>query len=212
MSDFEYSNLSSDNSSDEEVVTQVFTQKKKPDKNSIKVSRELQLHYSNLFIDSFTLIDLFVKSKTLTYNSFLEHFGSTKFHQIYAKRKYELKHPSVSPHHFITTTQDALAVASKFLRSHSKKARIGAVYLLFTLYRTQPLKTYLINVKMEPEDYHNTKELVNKYLNEGITHPAYCFYDLDIKRQITITANAVNPCLEVSFSNTFCLVSYFFLL
>lgn len=203
MSEFEYSNLSSDNSSDEELVTQVFTQKKKPDINTIKVRKELQLHYSNLFIDSFTLIDLFVKSKKLTYNSFLEYFESTNFHQIYTKHKFESKHVSVSPHHFITTTQDALAVASKFLRSHSREARIGAVYLLFTLYRTQPLKTYLINVKMEPKDYHNTKELVKEYLNEGLTHPAYCFYDLDIKRRITITASTVNPCLEVSFQTRF---------
>lgn len=196
MSDFEYTDLSDDGSDDENPV---IPSKSKLD-NPYKVSKELRLHYASLFIDSFNLIDSFVKSKKLSYDSFLEHFDSMKFHQIYAKAKKDVKQKYVSPHHYISTTQDALAVASKFLRSHSREARIGAVYLLYTLHKTQPLKPYPINVKMEPKDYNSTKELVDKCLNEGLLHPAYCFYDLDMRRKITLTASSVIPCLEVSLS------------
>lgn len=197
MTDFEYSNLSS--SDDEEEVVCVLSKRNHNRFNNIvKVSKELRLHYSNLFIDSFNLIDLFIKSKVFTYNSFLNVFNSTHFHQIYAKPKKKEKQIYVSPHHFITIAQDSLAVASKFLRSASQEARIGAVYLVYTLYKTQPLKMYLIKVKLTPEDYLNTKHLVDKCLNEGLPHPAYCFYDLDIKKKIKITVTAINPCLEVS--------------
>lgn len=201
MSDFEYTDLSSEDSGDEEIIVSHCKQKKIPE-CVLKMSRELRLHYSNLFIDSFTLIDLFVKSKILTYEAFLVHFDTMKFHQIYAKPNKDIKRITVAPHHYITTTQDALAVASKFLRSRSKNARIGAIYLLYTLYKTQPLKHYPINIKLEPKDYHNTKNLVDRCLFEGILHPSYCFYDLDFKKNITITACAVNPCLEVSFYQT----------
>ncbi|XP_025406481.1 uncharacterized protein LOC112680563 isoform X2 [Sipha flava] len=197
MTDFEYSNLSSD---DEEEVLCVFPKKKRYRQITAgKVSKELRLHYSNLFIDSFNLIDLFIKSKVLTYNSFLNIFSSTHFHQIYAKPKKKETQVYVSPHHYITIAEDSLAVASKFLRSNSREARIGAVYLVYTLYKTQPLKSYLINVKLTPEDYLNTKHLVDTYLNEGLPHPAYCFYDLDIKKKIKITVNAINPCLEANY-------------
>lgn len=199
MSDFDYTDLSSEDSSDDEIIVSQCKQKKNSE-NVIKVSKEFRLYYSNLFIDSFTLIDMFVKGKILSYNAFLVHFDSMKFHQIYAKPNKDIKRITVAPHHYITTTQDALAVASKFLRSRSRNARIGAVYLLYTLYKTQPLKQYSINIKMEPKDYYNTKDLVDKCLFEGILHPSYCFYDLDLKKHISITACAVNPCLEVSFS------------
>lgn len=196
MTDFEYSNLSTDD--DEDILSDL--PKKKPinQVTAMKVSKELRLHYSNLFIDSFNLIDLFIKSKVLTYNSFLEFFTSTHFHQIYSNPKNKEKQAYVSPHHYITIAQDALAVASKFLRSASREARIGAVYLLYSLYRTQPLKLYLINVKLTPEDYLNTKYLVDSCLLDGLPHPAYCFYDMDLKKKIKITATAINPCLEVS--------------
>ncbi|KAE9527865.1 hypothetical protein AGLY_012689 [Aphis glycines] len=201
MSEFEYSSSSNEDESDgEEFVFPISSNtQKKTTLNNIKVTKELRSHYSNLFIDSFSLIDLFIKSKTLTYSSFLESFSSTKFHEVYAKPNREGKHTYVSPHHYITTTQDCLAVASKFLRSKSKEARIGAVYLLYTIHRTQPFKQYLINIKMTPKDYFNTKELVNSYLNEGLPDPSYCFYQLDIKRKITITATAINPCLEANY-------------
>lgn len=203
MSEFEFSDCSSDDSSSgfDDVIFQKSKNKNKK-QDLIKVKRELNLYYSNLFIDSFNLIDLFVKSKNFTYNSFLEQFSAVYYHQIYAKSKKKVKQAHVAPHHYITTTQDALAVASKFLRSHSKEARIGAFYLLYTLYKTQPLKTYLINIKMEPNDYRNTKELVDKCLMEGLLHPAFCFYDLDIKKKIIITAASINPCLEVSYLGT----------
>lgn len=206
MSEFEFSSLSSSDSDDDEIMNLSPKDKNKPVINCIKVARELHLYYSNLFVDSFSLIDLFVKSKILTYESFLKYFDSTNFHQIYAKPKPDVKQLHVSPHHYITTTQDVFAVSTKFLRSHSREARIGAVYLLYTLFQTQPLKSYLINIKMEPIDYNNTKQLVEECFNQGLLHPAYCFYDLDIKKRITITATAINPCLEVSFSNIFCLI------
>ncbi|XP_026805383.1 uncharacterized protein LOC113548615 [Rhopalosiphum maidis] len=201
MSEFEYTSTSSNEeySDEEEFVFPISSRQKKSTLNNIKVTKELRTHYSNLFIDSFSLIDLFIKSKTLKYSSFLESFSSTRFHEIYAKPNREGKHTYVSPHHYITTTQDCLAVASKFLRSKSKEARIGAVYLLYTIHKTQPFKQYLINIKMVPKDYFNTKELVNNYLNEGLTDPSYCFYQLDIKRKITITATAINPCLEANY-------------
>jgi len=204
MSEFEYTNSSSEESSEaEDLVFPITSQQKNHAQNAIKVSRELRTYYSNLFIDSFNLIDLFIKSKTLTYCSFLEHFNSTKFHEIYAKYNRENKLTYVTPHHYITTTQDSLAVATKFLRSKSREARIGAVYLLYTINRTQPFTHYMIDIKMVRKDYFNTKELVNSCLNEGLRDPAYCFYQLDIKRKITITATAINPCLEVSLLNTF---------
>lgn len=201
MSEFEYTSSSNDESSEyEEVVFPIPAKQKKYANNAIKVSRELRTFYSNLFIDSFNLIDLFIKSKTLTYCSFLELFSSTKFHEIYAKHNREKNHHTyLAPHHFIVTTQDSLAVASKFLRSKSREARIGAVYLLYTINRTQPFKHYLINIKMVSKDYFNTKELVNSCFNEGLRDPAYCFYQLDIKRKITITATAINPCLEANY-------------
>lgn len=202
MSEFEFNSMSSDSSVDDEVV-RVPTKNNKPNNHIMKISKELHLHYSNLFIDSFCLIDMFVKSQILTYESFLGFFDSTNFHQIYAKPNRDIKQLSVSPHHYITITQDIFAVSTKFLRSQSREARIGAVYLLYTLYKTQPLKSYLINIKMEPIDYNNTKKLVEECFNEGLLHPAYCFYDLDIKKRITITATAVNPCLEVSFFKYF---------
>lgn len=200
MSEFEFSSLSSDSSSEDEILpsTSKTKHRTKSDLKTIKVSKELRLYYSSLFIDSFSLIDLFIKTKQLGYDSFLKCFDAVHFHQIYAKNKGEVKNMSVTPHHYITTTQDALAVAAKFLRSHSKEARIGAVYLLYSLHKTQPLKTYPINIKLEPKDYKNTKELVEKYLYEGLMHPAYCFYDLDTRKKITITAAVVNPCLEVN--------------
>lgn len=197
MSAFEYSDLSSDDNNDEEGV--VLDKKIKRSEIISRFTKELRLYYSNLFIDCFNLIDLFVKSKKLTYDSFLVHFDSIKFHQIYAdtKKKKAANQLYVSPHHYISTAQDALAIASKFLRSRSKEARIGAVYLLYTLHKTQPLKTYLVRIKMEPKDYKNTKELVDTCLNQGLVHPAYYFYDLDIRKQIVICANAVSPSLEV---------------
>ncbi|XP_025195337.1 uncharacterized protein LOC112594647 [Melanaphis sacchari] len=201
MSEFEYSSSSSneENSDEEEMVFPITSRQKKSALNNVKVSKELRTHYSNLFIDSFSLIDMFIKCKTLKYSSFLESFSSSKFHEIYAKPNREGKHTFVSPHYYITTTQDCLAVASKFLRSKSTEARIGAVYLLYTIYKTQPFKQYLVNIKMVPKDYYNTKELVNNYLNEGLLDPSYCFYQLDIKRKITITATAINPCLEANY-------------
>ncbi|CAH1720474.1 unnamed protein product [Aphis gossypii] len=134
MSEFEYSSTGNEDESDEEefVFPIPSTTQNKTTLNNIKVSKELSSHYSNLFIDSFSLIDLFIKSKTLMYSSFLESFSSTKFHEIYAKPNRGGKHTYVSPRHYITTTQNCLAVASKFLRSKSKEARIGAVYLLYT--------------------------------------------------------------------------------
>lgn len=198
MSEFEYTSSNEESSEEEQMVFPFSYKYNKCTRNPIKVSRELRAYYSNLFIDSFNLIDLFIKSKTLTYCSFLEHFNSTKFHEIYAKYNREKKLTNVSPHHYITTTQDCLAVATKFLRSKSREARIGAVYLLYTIYRTQPFTQYMIDIKMVRKDYLNTKELVNSCLNEGLRDPAYCFYQLDIKRKITITATAINPCLEVS--------------
>lgn len=197
MSEFEYSDVSSDSSDDEDIYASCKKKIKTSDINILRILKELRLYYSNLFVDSFYLIDSFVKSKQLTYDSFLKQFDAMNFHQIYAKSKNEVKHVSVAPHHYITTTQDALAVVSKFLRSRSKEAQIGALYLLYTLYKTQPLKTYMINVKMEPKDYANIKKLVDGYLNEGLLHPAYCFYSLDIKKKITISAATISPCLEV---------------
>lgn len=198
MSEFEYTDVSSESSGDEEFIYASCKKKiKTSDINILRILKELRLYYSNLFTDSFYLIDSFVKSEQLTYDSFLKQFDAMNFHQIYAKSKNEVKQASVAPHHYITTTQDALAVVSKFLRSHSKGAQIGALYLLYTLYKTQPLKTYMINVKMEPKDYADIKKLVDKCLNEGLLHPAYCFYSLDVKRKITITAATINPCLEV---------------
>lgn len=206
MSEFEYSSSSSSNeNTDEEDLVFPFSikQNKNIHLHKNKVSKELRLHYSNLFIDTLNLIDLFVKSKKLTYSSFLEIFGSQKFHEIYIKPNREGKHANVSPHHYITITQDSLAVATKFLRSKSREAQIGAVYLLYTMHKTQAFKHYQINIKMVPLDYFNTKELVNNCLNEGLLDPAYCFYKLDMKRNITITATVVNPCLEVSLPNSF---------
>ncbi|VVC26576.1 Hypothetical protein CINCED_3A011717 [Cinara cedri] len=199
MSEFEYSDLSSDDDFSAEAV---FGVRKIKFETTARITRELRLHYSNLFIDSFNLIDLFVKSKKFTYDSFLECFDTSQYHQIYymlQKKKQKVGQNFVSPHHYISTTQDALAIASKFLRSSSKEARIGAVYLLYTLYKTQPLKTYIVKIKMEPLDYNNTKKLVDECLNEGLVHPAYYFYDLDIKKQIIICSNAVSPCLEENY-------------
>lgn len=199
MSEFEFNGFDSDSGEDIVINVDCQLEKKKISNLQVtKVSKELRLYYSNLFIDSFYLIDLFVKSKQFSYDSFLKYFDAVNFHQIYAKNKGEVKNLTVTPHHYITTTQDAFAVASKFLRSHSKEARIGAVYLLHSLYKTQPLKTYPINIKLEPQDYNSTKELVDSCLKDGLTHPAYCFYDLDTRRKITISAAAINPCLEVS--------------
>lgn len=193
MSEFEHSNTESD-----EDDTEVFTIKDVP--NMTKLSRELNLRYSQIFIDSFELIDLFVKDKRFTYHSFLEHFENNEFHRIYMKQAQKnLRQMHVHPHHYISVTQDALVVASKFLRSRSKKARIGAVYLLYTLYKTQPLKRYIMNISMTPEDYNRTKDLVDSCLKENIPQPAYCFCELDMRRAITITASTTNPCLEVSF-------------
>jgi len=197
MSEFEYSS-SSNEDSDEELIFPIISRRKKDTFNTKKVLKELRLRYSNLFIDSVNLIDMFIKSKTLTYSSFLENFSSMKFHEVYSKPCKDGKHTYLSPHHYITTTQDCLAVATKFLRSKTREARIGAVYLLFTIYKTQPFKQYLINIKMEPKDYNNTKELVNNCLNEGLVDPAYSFHLLNIRKKITLTATVINPCLEVS--------------
>lgn len=198
MSEFEFNCMSSDSNIDsEDDIRQ--TRIHKSNKQLLKVSKELNLRYSYLFTDSFNLIDLFVKSKILTYESFLEYFNSTNIHQIYARSTKKEKQVFVTPHHYITTTQDILTVATKFLQSQSREARIGAVYLLYTMYKTQPLQVYLINIKMEPITYKNTKKLVDECFNEGLVHPAYCFYYLDIKKMITITAATISPCLEVSF-------------
>lgn len=199
MSEFEYSSSSNEESSeDDEVVFPITYKQKKYAHNAIKVSRELRTYYSNLFIDSYNLIDLFIKKKTLLYSSFLEVFSSSKFHEIYAKPNREKKHTFLAPHHYITTSQDSHAVATKFLRSKSREARIGAVYLLYTINVTQPFKQYLINIKMVPIDYFNTKELVHSCFNEGLRDPAFCFYRLETRRKITVAATAINPCLEVS--------------
>lgn len=199
MSDFEYSSLSSSSSSEEDVIVFNRRKKKPRDMNMIKVCKELRLYYSRLFMDCAELIDLFVKNNSWAYGSFLDIFNDMHFHQIYAKPKPEIQKRYVSPHHYITTTQDAIGVASKFLRSRSKKARIGTVYLLYILYETQPLiSAYPINIKMKPVDFKNTQELVNECFNEGLVYPAYCFYELDMKNRITITANTINMCLEVS--------------
>jgi len=208
MSEFEYTSSSNEESSeDEELVFPLTFKQKKYTHNAIKVSRELRTYYSNLFIDSFNLIDLFIKKKKLTYISFLELFDSSKFHEIYAKHNRKNKHTYLAPHHYITTTQDSLAVATKFLRSKLREARIGAVYLLYTIHTTQPFKQYLIDIKMVRKDYFNTKELVHSCLNEGLRDPSFCFYRLDIRRKIIITATAINPCLEVSLlmSDVLCL-------
>ncbi|XP_016660514.1 uncharacterized protein LOC100160693 [Acyrthosiphon pisum] len=200
MSEFEYSSSSNEESSeDEELVFPITSKQKKYAHNAIKVSRELRTYYSNLFIDSYNLIDLFIKKKTLTYSSFLEVFNSSMFHEIYAKPNREKKHTYLAPHHYITTTQDSLAVATKFLRSKSRQARIGAVYLLYTINVTQPFKRYLIDIKMVRKDYFNTKELVHSCFNEGLRDPSFCFYRLDISRKITITATVINPCLEANY-------------
>lgn len=203
MSEFEYNSedIGESSDSEDEIITRLPTVKKKPDISNVRILKELRLYYSNLFADSFYLIDSFIKSKQLTYDSFLRQFDAMNFHQIYAKTKGEVQQVTVSPHHYITTTQDALAIASKFLRSRSKKARIGAVYLLYTLYKTQPLKRYSLNIKMEPKDYAATKELVDMCFNEGLLHPAYCFHSLDLKKKITISAATITPCLEVNFSH-----------
>jgi len=198
MSDFEYSSLSSDSSGDE-VIVQSDKTKKNPNSKIVKVSKELCMHYSAMFIDTARLIDLFVKSENWTLRSFLEVFNRLHFHHIYAKLNTDEKQNTTTPHHFITITEDALGVAAKFLRSRSKKARVGAVYLLYILYKTQPLiTTYPINIKMKPDDFKNTNELVDECLNEGLAFPAYCFYELDMKKQITISANTINVCLEAS--------------
>jgi len=200
MSDFDYSSLSSDSSGEEEVIVTSLKKKKPRDMHIIKVSKELRLYYSRLFMDCAGLIDLFVKSKSWTYGSFLDIFTNMRFHQIYAKPKSKIQKRYVSPHHYITTTQDAIGVASKFLRSRSKKARIGTVYLLYILYDTQPLiSAYPINIKMKPDDFRNTQELVDECLNEGLAYPAYCFYEMDMKKRITITANTINMCLEANY-------------
>jgi len=198
MSEFEYTSSSNKESSeDEELVFPITSKQRKYAHNAIKVSRELRTYYSNLFIDSFSLIDLFIKKKTLTYESFLELFNSSKFHEIYATSK-KKKTTYLTPHHYITTTQDSIAVATKFLRSKSREARIGAVYLLYTINMTQPFKQYLIDIKMVRKDYFNTIELVHSCFNEGLKDPSFCFYRLDTTRKIIITATVINPCLEVS--------------
>lgn len=167
---------------------------------AFNVSKELNLRYSKMFIDCFNLIYLFVQDKRITYKSFLEHFENTKLHHIYMKpSKRDIMLATVTPHHYITIAQDVLAATSKFLRSDSKKVKIGAVYLLYTMYRTQPMKRYLVNIKMKPEDYKSTKEFVVSCLKENIPDPAYYFYKLDVLKKITITASITNPCLEVSF-------------
>ncbi|KAL4143918.1 hypothetical protein QTP88_006171 [Uroleucon formosanum] len=200
MSEFDYTSSSNEeNSEDEELVFPFTFKQNKYAHNAIKVSRELRTYYSNLFIDSFNLIDLFIKKKKLTYRSFLELFNSSKFHEIYAKHNRENKHTYLSPHHYITTTQDSLAVATKFLRSKSREARIGAVYLLYTIHTTQPFKQYLIDIKMVRKDFYDTKELVHSCFNEGLRDPSFCFYRLDIRRKIIITATAINPCLEANY-------------
>lgn len=204
MSEFEYSSDDSDGeSSDDEddvVLRRCATTRKKPNIHTVRVLRELRLYYSNVFADSFYLIDSFVKSKRLTYDSFMRQFDAAKFHQIFSNTASEVQNVTVSPHHFITTAQDALAVASKFLRSRSKSARIGAIYLLYTLWKTQPLKIYPLNVKMESRDYVAAKELVRKCLDEGLLHPAFCFHSLASQKKITITSAVVNPCMEVTVS------------
>lgn len=203
MSEFEYSSSSNKESSeDEELVFPIPSKQKKYSHNAIKVSRELRTYYSNLFIDSYNLIDLFIKKKTLLYRSFLELFNSSKFHEIYAKLNRENKHTYLAPHHYITTAQDSLAVATKFLRSKSREARIGAVYLLYTMYVSQPFNQYLVNIKMERKDYFNTIELVHNCFNEGLRDPSFCFYRLDNSRRITVAATVINPCLEVSLLMT----------
>lgn len=197
MSDFEYSSLSSD--SDEEIVAYKKAKNNTDCNNLLKIPRELRLYYSRLFIDTAGLIDLFVKSNRLTFDSFLDVFDFTNFHQIYAKVRTELKHVNLSPHHYITITQDALGVVSKFLCSRSREARIGAVYLLYVLYMTQPLLiTYPVSIKMRPQDFKATQELVDECLNKGLPYPAYCFYELNLKKKITIAATTVDVCLEVS--------------
>lgn len=204
MSEFEYSELSNDDDDDFDDKN-VFHKKKTRFETTSRITKELRLFYSNLFIDSFNLIDLFVKSKKLTYESFLGYFDSFKFHEIYAfpkKKNKKRMQLYVSPHQYISITQDAFAVASKFLRSSSREAQIGAIYLLYTLHKTQPLKTYLIRIKMEPKDYNNIKKMVDTCLNQGLEHPAYCFYNLDIRKQIVICANAVSPSLEVRILDT----------
>ncbi|XP_050441977.1 uncharacterized protein LOC126846528 [Adelges cooleyi] len=197
MSEFEYTESSgNDSSSDEDIP--IIPIKGKID-NTAKISKELHLCYSNLFIDCFNVLDTFVKSRVLTYSSFLNTFISTNFHHIYAKRKGNQKNLFISPHHYIMIAQESLAAASKFLRSKCKDVRIGAVYLLYTIYKTQPLKQYQLNVKMKPIDYKATIELVKQCTNEGLLYPAFCFYELDYKRKITITVSTISPCLEASY-------------
>lgn len=60
----------------------------------------------------------------------------------------------------------------------SREARIDAVYLLYTLHHTQSLKKPCsISVKIVPNDYINSKELVDTCLKEGLVNHAYYFYD-----------------------------------
>ncbi|XP_050548610.1 uncharacterized protein LOC126910254 [Daktulosphaira vitifoliae] len=198
MSEFEFTESSGNENSSDDDDFPIIAVKRKID-NTVKVVKELRLFYSNLFIDCFNLIDNFVKGQNLTFMAFLEVFESFNFHYIYAKPKKEIKNLYVSPHHYIMMAQDAMSAAAKFLRSKSKKARIGAFYLLYTLYKTQPLKPYLLNIKMDPYDFNETKKLVNEYMDLGELHPAYCFYELELKRKITITADTTSPCLEANY-------------
>lgn len=82
MTEFEYSDLSSEDSFDGEPVL-----KRLKKKTTSNISKDLNLYYSNLFIDTLYLIDLFVKSKIFTYDLFLVYFDSVKFHQIYSSSK-----------------------------------------------------------------------------------------------------------------------------
>lgn len=60
MSVYEYSDMSSEDSFDEERVLRRFKKK-----TTSQISKELNLYYSNLFMDTFNLIDLFVKKQNI---------------------------------------------------------------------------------------------------------------------------------------------------